>query len=142
MRTIVALIAGAIFGAGLFIGGMTDTNKVQGWLDLFGTWDPTLAFVLGGAIMPMLITWRIAAKKEKAVLGSPMPNPTSTVLDKNLLGGSALFGFGWALVGLCPGPAMAVMGFGGSSAWIFMAALIGGMMAYGGFNAIRQGKAA
>jgi len=141
MRLVVALIAGAMFGAGLFISGMTDTSKVQGWLDLFGAWDPTLAFVLGGAIIPMLITWRIAEKKDTAVLGSPMPKPTSTVLDANLLGGSAIFGFGWALVGLCPGPALVSLAFGGTSAWIFMAALIGGMMAYAGTGMIRKGNA-
>lgn len=136
MRLLVALIAGSIFGLGLLISGMTDTAKVQGWLDLFGNWDPTLAFVLGGAILPMLITWRIAAAREKSVLGDPMPAPSDPVIDSNLIGGSALFGFGWALVGLCPGPAMAVLGFGGPLVWIFFAAMIGGMMAYGGIKMI------
>lgn len=140
MRILISLIAGSIFGLGLLISGMTDTTKVQGWLDFFGAWDPTLAFVLGGAIIPMLIAWRAADRREKAVLGTPIPAPSEPVLDSRLLGGSALFGFGWALVGLCPGPAMAVMGFGGTSAWIFMAAMIGGMMLVGGFGLISKGR--
>ena len=140
MRLIVSLIAGAIFGLGLVISGMTDTTKVQGWLDFFGAWDPTLAFVLGGAIVPMLVAWQIAGQREKAVLGTPLPTPTDPVVDARLIGGSALFGFGWALVGLCPGPAMAVLGFGGSSAWLFFAAMAGGMMAVGGLGLVSLGK--
>ena len=131
MRLFIALISGGLFGAGLWVSGMTDTNKVRGWLDFFGDWDPTLAFVMGGAILPMLITWRIATKREKAVLGTPIPAPVEPVIDRKLLGGSALFGFGWALAGLCPGPAIAVLGYGGVSAWIFFAAMATGMFAWG-----------
>lgn len=141
MRILVALIAGSIFGLGLLLSGMTNTAKVQGWLDFFGAWDPTLAFVLGGAIIPMLITWRIAAVRRTAVLGNPIPSPSDPIIDSKLIGGSALFGFGWALVGLCPGPAMAVMGFGGTGAWIFFAAMAGGMMLTGGLGLISKGRA-
>ncbi|MGB1234907.1 MAG: DUF6691 family protein [Planktomarina sp.] len=141
MRILVAFIAGGLFGAGLLVSGMTDTAKVQGWLDLFGNWDPTLAFVLGGAILPMLVAWRVAARRDTAVLGTPIPAQSDPVIDGNLLGGSALFGFGWALVGLCPGPAMAVIGFGGTSALIFGAATVGGMMLLGGIRAIKVGAA-
>lgn len=140
MRLIVALIAGGLFGTGLLVSGMTNAAKVQGWLDLAGNWDPTLAFVLGGAIIPMLIAWQIAARREKAVLGDVIPTASDPVLDGKLLGGSALFGFGWALVGLCPGPAMAVLGFGGSSAWLFFAAMIGGMMVTGGLGLVSKGR--
>lgn len=142
MRLIVALFAGGLFGGGLLVSGMTDTNKVQGWLDFFGAWDPTLAFVLGGAILPMLVAWQIASRRERAVLGTAIPAPSEPVIDRRLIGGSALFGFGWALVGLCPGPAMAVLGFGGTSAWIFFAAMVGGMMLTGGLGMISRGKAA
>lgn len=142
MRILIALIAGGLFGAGLLVSGMTDTAKVQGWLDFFGDWDPTLAFVLGGAILPMLLAWKIAARRDRAVLGGPIPTPSDPVIDRRLLGGSALFGFGWALVGLCPGPAMAVLGFGGTSAMVFAAAMVGGMMAWGGFASIRAGRTA
>ncbi len=141
MRLIVALLAGGLFGGGLLVSGMTDTSKVQGWLDVFGAWDPTLAFVLGGAIVPMVIAWRIAGRRERSVLGTPIPAPSEPVIDARLIGGSALFGFGWALVGLCPGPAMAVLGFGGTSAWVFFAAMVGGMMLVGGLGLISRGKA-
>lgn len=140
MRFLIALLAGSLFGLGLFVSGMTDTGKVQGWLDLFGNWDPTLAFVLGGAIIPMLIAWRVAARRERAVLGTAVPAPSEPVIDARLISGSALFGFGWALVGLCPGPALAVLGFGGSSAWIFLAAMIGGMIAASGFGLISSAR--
>ena len=128
MRALVSLFTGALFGLGLTVSGMTDAAKVQGWLDLFGAWDPTLAFVLGGAILPMLIAWRIAARREQAILGGPLPAPSEPVIDAPLLGGSALFGFGWALVGLCPGPAMAVLGYGGTDTAVFFAAMVGGML--------------
>ncbi len=140
MRFLIALLAGGLFGAGLLTSGMTNTAKVQGWLDFFGAWDPTLAFVLGGAILPMLVAWQIAARRERAILGTPIPAPSEPVIDGRLIGGSALFGFGWALVGLCPGPAMAVLGFGGGPAWIFFAAMAGGMMLAGGLGLIGRGK--
>ncbi|MEM8979997.1 MAG: DUF6691 family protein [Pseudomonadota bacterium] len=127
MRLVVSLLTGSLFGLGLTVSGMTNTAKVQGWLDLFGQWDPTLAFVLGGAILPMLLAWRIAAKRERAMLGDPIPAPSEPVIDMRLLGGSALFGIGWALVGLCPGPAVAVLASGGLAPWIFFAAMLTGM---------------
>lgn len=128
MRGLFALLAGALFGAGLTVSGMTDTAKVQGWLDLFGNWDPTLAFVLGGAILPMLVAWRVAARRQRAVLGSYIPAPADPVIDRRLVVGSVLFGVGWALAGLCPGPALAVLGYGGSDAWLFFAAMAAGMV--------------
>lgn len=127
MRMIVSLFAGALFGAGLTISGMTDTTKVQGWLDLFGAWDPTLAFVLGGAILPMLLAWRIASQRAAPRFGAHFPMAATAHLDRRLVTGSALFGFGWALVGLCPGPAMAVLGHGGWPAMLFFAAMLAGM---------------
>ncbi|MGR3502642.1 DUF6691 family protein [Pseudaestuariivita sp.] len=129
MRSVVALFCGGLFGAGLTVSGMTNTTKVQGWLDLSGEWDPTLAFVLGGAIVPMLVAWAVARRRTRAVLGSPLPGPADPVIDRRLMGGSLLFGTGWALVGLCPGPAMAVLGFGGWPAFLFFAAMVLGMMA-------------
>jgi len=128
LRLLISLISGCIFGLGLMISGMTDTAKVQGWLDVFGAWDPTLAFVMGGAIIPMLIAWRIAAAREKAVLGSRMPSPTNITLDGKLIGGSILFGAGWAIAGFCPGPAMASLSFGGIPGIVFFAAMLVGML--------------
>lgn len=131
MRLVYALLAGALFGAGLHVSGMTDTTKVQGWLDLFGAWDPTLAFVLGGAILPMLIAWRVAARRESALTGAPFPSQPEPRLDARLIGGSALFGIGWALAGLCPGPAMASLSYGGLEGFVFFAAMITGMLIWG-----------
>lgn len=127
MRLLVSLFAGALFGAGLTLSGMTDTTKVQGWLDLFGAWDPTLAFVLGGAIIPMLLAWRIAARRAAPAYAPTFPARPSQHLDKRLITGSAFFGFGWAMVGLCPGPAMAVLAHGGWPALLFFAAMLIGM---------------
>ncbi|MBI1418172.1 MAG: hypothetical protein GC146_13195 [Limimaricola sp.] len=130
MRILFSAFAGGFFGLGLLISGMTDTARVQGWLDLFGAWDPTLAFVLGGAIIPMFIAWRIAARRKHALLGDAIPALPPQVIDAKLLGGSALFGVGWALVGLCPGPALAVLGFGGQGAVIFAGAMAAGMVGW------------
>lgn len=127
MRNVTALLAGAIFGLGLMLSGMTDTTKVQGWLDLFGNWDPTLAFVLGGAILPMLGAWKIANRRQTALLGNPIPALRDQILDRRLVVGSTLFGLGWALVGLCPGPAIASLSYGGTSGLIFFAAMAAGM---------------
>ena len=128
MRALFAFLAGALFGTGLLISGMTDTTKVQGWLDIFGDWDPTLAFVLGGAIIPMAIAWRFTTNRAPQ-LGGSFPAPAEPKLGRNLIIGSTLFGAGWGLAGLCPGPAMASLGFGGLGGLIFLIAMIAGMLA-------------
>lgn len=126
-RNLFAFLAGGLFGAGLLISGMVNTTKVQGWLDVFGTWDPTLAFVLGGAILPMALAWRISARRRVSVLGTTPPAATSTKITPNLVIGSVLFGMGWALAGLCPGPALASLSFGGWGGSIFLIAMVAGM---------------
>ena len=128
-RLLTSLIAGGIFGAGLLISGMTDTIKVQSWLDVFGDWDPTLAFVLGGAILPMAVAWRVAARRKASVLGFPLPAPPNREIDRDLITGSVLFGMGWALAGLCPGPALASLSFGGWGGLVFLLAMTAGMLA-------------
>ncbi|MFW2542363.1 DUF6691 family protein [Primorskyibacter sp. 2E107] len=128
LNLFVAFLAGGLFGAGLFTSGMTDTAKVQGWLDVFGAWDPTLAFVMGGAMIPMAIAWLIARRRTTALTGTPLPPPASTVIDSKLILGSVLFGIGWGLVGLCPGPAIASLSFGGPGLYVFLAAMISGML--------------
>ena len=128
MRALFAFLAGGLFGAGLLVSGMPDTTKVQGWLDIFGAWDPTLAFVLGGAILPMLFAWRVATSRTAAVLGTPIPPKPEPLLDRRLIGGSVMFGFGWALAGLCPGPAMASLSYGGMQGLIFFCAMVAGML--------------
>lgn len=134
MRLLVSFLAGGLFGAGLLVSGMTDTTKVQGWLDMFGAWDPTLAFVLGGAILPMLIAWQLAARRTSAALGTPIPPRHDPILDRRLIGGSALFGFGWALAGLCPGPALASLSYGGVQGLVFLLAMIAGMLIWRGLD--------
>ncbi len=129
MRGVAALAAGALFGLGLVLSGMTDTTKVQGWLDLFGAWDPTLAFVLGGAILPMAVAWRVAARRRMAVLGGALPARAEAEITPRLAIGSGLFGIGWGLSGLCPGPAMASLGFGGWQGLVFFVAMCAAMIA-------------
>ena len=99
MRALISLLAGSLFGAGLLISGMTDTTKVQGWLDMFGQWDPTLAFVMGGAILPMLIAWQLTTHR-RPMTGGHFPQPARAELDRRLILGSVLFGMGWGLAGL------------------------------------------
>lgn len=127
-REIVAFVAGGIFGSGLLVSGMIDTKKVQGWLDFFGDWDPTLAFVLGGAVLPMLFVWRIAEKRKVSVLGTPIPARSEPKLDRALVIGSLMFGAGWGLAGLCPGPALASFAIGGWGGALFFLAMVSGMV--------------
>lgn len=129
MRFFSALFAGGLFGLGLLVSGMTDTAKVRAWLDVTGDWDPTLAFVLGGAVLPMIFVWRVAAKMKVARTGTPIPAMPRQVIDTRLILGSILFGAGWALSGFCPGPAIASVSFGGASGLIFMLSMVIGMIA-------------
>ena len=128
MRILLSLIAGGLFGAGLFISGMTDTTKVQGWLDVFGNWDPTLAFVMGGAVIPMFFAWRLTHGR-KPLVGGDFPTLPRPELDHRLITGSVLFGMGWGLAGLCPGPALASLTYNGWGGLIFLAAMSAGMLA-------------
>lgn len=128
IRNLFAFLAGGLFGAGLLVSGMTNTEKVQGWLDIFGNWDPTLAFVLGGAILPMVVAWNMAARRARPVLGGAMPDKPGSQIDRNLMIGSLMFGAGWGLAGLCPGPAIASISWGGLGGVVFLLAMIGGMV--------------
>ena len=105
------------------LSGMTDTRSVQGFLDIAGVWNPTLAFVMIGAILPMALAWRIAARRKAAMLGNSFPPMPPPRFDARLIGGSMAFGAGWALTGLCPGPALASVGFGGWQGVVFLAAM-------------------
>ncbi|MCC6008699.1 MAG: hypothetical protein JJU40_13615 [Rhodobacteraceae bacterium] len=129
MRNLFAFLAGGLFGLGLMVSGMTDTNRVQGWLDVFGAWDPTLAFVLGGAILPMMLAWAYTRTRARAFLGTGFPGKPEPHIGRNLAVGSFLFGAGWALAGLCPGPAIASLSYGGLGGLVFLAAMIAGMLA-------------
>ncbi len=127
-RNLFAALAGGLFGTGLLISGMTDTIKVQGWLDIFGDWDPTLAFVMAGAMLPMTLAWRIAARMGRSRLGTPLPVTSDRRIGRNLMVGSVLFGMGWGLAGFCPGPALASLGSGGWGGLLFLSAMLAGMI--------------
>lgn len=127
-RGLAAFAAGALFGSGLLVSGMIDTKKVQGWLDFFGDWDPTLAFVLGGAVLPMVFVWRIAERRGRSLLGTPIPARTPARFDRALVLGSVMFGAGWGLAGLCPGPALASFAIGGWGGALFCLAMVSGMV--------------
>ena len=128
MRLVIALVCDTVFGAGLTIGGMTDPARVRGFLDLFGDWDPTLAFVMGGALLVMAIAWRFVPGMARPVFEDGFHLPTKSDLDGKLLGGAALFGIGWGVAGLCPGPGFAALAIEPLSAAVFVIAMIAGML--------------
>lgn len=127
MQIVMALMAGLIFGIGLVVSGMTNPAKVIGFLDLAGKWDPSLAFVMGGAILVGVVAFRFARKRERSLLGAVMRLPTATNIDRRLVMGSLAFGAGWGLAGYCPGPALASLASGGIKPMIFTLAMLAGM---------------
>jgi uncharacterized membrane protein YedE/YeeE len=127
MHILMALLAGLLFGIGLIVSGMTDPAKVVGFLDLAGNWDPSLGFVMGGAILVGAFAFGIARKRKQSLLGAPMRLPTATVIDRRLVLGSLAFGAGWGLGGYCPGPALASLASGEDKAMLFTLAMLAGM---------------
>ena len=127
MPTFLAFLAGAVFGVGLLVSGMADPAKVLGFLDLGGAWDPSLAFVMVGAILVGVIAFAAARRRSVSLLGLPLRMPTATRVDRRLAGGSLLFGIGWGLAGFCPGPALVALGMGEQKALVFVAAMLAGM---------------
>lgn len=126
MVAFVSLVCGILFGVGLAASGMTDPAKVQGFLDIFGYWDPSLIFVMGGAVTLTLITFRFVLKRQKPVLAETFDLPTTTQIDKKLLIGAALFGIGWGISGFCPGPAIASVAYLNPDIGIFLVSMFGG----------------
>ena len=120
-------LVGLLFGAGLELGGMTEPAKVRGFLDVFGAWDPTLMFVLVGALVVMAVAWRIQRGMLKPVVAAAFSVPTRTELTPRLIGGSALFGIGWGVAGLCPGPAISSVALNPIGAVIFVVSMLAGM---------------
>ena len=127
MRIFLAIASGLLFGIGLIAGGMTDPTKVQGFLDVFGHWDPSLAFVMGGAILVGIVGFAMARRRTLAWSGEAIELPQSRAVDKRLLAGGVLFGIGWGMGGLCPGPAITALGAGFVPAAWFVAAMLLGM---------------
>jgi uncharacterized membrane protein YedE/YeeE len=130
MQTIIALCIGLLFGTGLIVSGMTDPSKVLGFLDLAGRWDPSLALVMGGAILAAVPAFHFAAGRERALLDAAMRLPTATQIDRRLVLGSVAFGVGWGLAGYCPGPALASLAGGGAQPLTFVAAMLAGMVLF------------
>ena len=130
MNAIGAFAAGLIFGVGLIISGMTDPSTIIGFLDLAGAWDPSLAFVLGGAILVGFVAFRLARRRTASFLGGAMHIPNMRQIDRRLVLGSVTFGVGWGLAGYCPGPAVVAFGAGLDKAVVFVIAMVAGMALY------------
>lgn len=127
-RLLVALSAGAIFGAGLALSGMADPQRVRAFLDIFGAWDPTLAFVMGGALIPMAIAWAIQRRMLRPIVADAFDLPSTHKIDLPLAAGAVIFGIGWGISGLCPGPAIAGLALVPIQAVMAVAAIGAGMV--------------
>ncbi|HEV3424147.1 MAG TPA: YeeE/YedE family protein [Paraburkholderia sp.] len=130
MLIVNALLAGFVFGLGLLVSGMANPAKVLGFLDLAGRWDPSLAFVMVGAILVSTLAFHVARRRAFSMLGAPMQIPPARRIDRRLLAGSLLFGAGWGLAGFCPGPAIVSAGSAQPKAWLFVAAMVLGMTVF------------
>ena len=127
MYVVTSLLAGLVFGLGLIVSGMANPAKVLGFLDLAGRWDPSLAFVMAGAIGVGVVAFAIARTRTRSFLGAEMKLTTARHIDRRLIVGGLLFGIGWGVAGFCPGPALVALGMGESKAVIFVAAMLAGM---------------
>lgn len=130
MNRLTEFLVGLLFGTGLILSGMTDPGKVLGFLDLFGPWDPSLALVMGGAILVAVFAFTIAKKRTTTFLGGAMQLPTARDIDHRLVVGGLVFGAGWGLAGFCPGPAIVSLGAGQPKAALFVLAMLAGMLVY------------
>lgn len=134
MKALAAGVAGLVFGLGLIVAGMANPAKVLGFLDLAGAWDPSLAFVMGGAIALGVVAFPRISRRSQSVLNCPMRLPTAKVITPRLVGGSVLFGVGWGLAGICPGPGLVLLGAGLWQGGVFVAAMVLGMWLQGRFD--------
>lgn len=125
MPILFALLSGLVFGLGLILAGMANPAKVLAFLDIAGAWDPSLIFVMGGGILVAVFAFAYARGHDRSLLGFEFQLPKNTQLDRRLIGGSLIFGIGWGLAGICPGPALVLLGQG--KALIFVAAMLAGM---------------
>jgi uncharacterized membrane protein YedE/YeeE len=139
MLAIASLFAGLIFGVGLLVSGMANPAKVLGFLDLAGSWDPSLAFVMAGAVLVGLISFGIARRRTVSFLGQLLHLPTARDIDRRLIIGSVLFGIGWGIAGFCPGPALVALGSLNPKAVLFVVSMLAGMAL---FEYIERRKAA
>ncbi|KEF32361.1 MAG: YeeE/YedE family protein [Gammaproteobacteria bacterium] len=128
--SLASLLSGLIFGLGLIVSGMANPEKVLGFLDIAGLWDPSLAFVMGGAIIVGLGAFAIARKRTLSFLGFDMRIPTNNHIDKRLIIGGLAFGAGWGIAGFCPGPGLVALGAGEAKAAVFVASMVSGMIIF------------
>lgn len=129
-RYLPPLASGILFGAGLTVGGMVDPVRVRGFLDLTGAWDPTLAFVMGGALIVMAIAWKLQGGMKHPIFAEKFSLPDRQDIDARLVGGAALFGIGWGLAGICPGPALASLALVPLKILPFIGAMLLGMLLF------------
>jgi hypothetical protein len=134
MIFISALFAGLVFGLGLIVAGMANPAKVQAFLDLGGQWDPSLALVMGGAIACGVVAFHHARRRQASLLGAAMQLPGARGIDRRLIGGSLLFGIGWGLAGICPGPGLVLLGAASLKGLVFVAAMLAGMLLFEAFE--------
>ena len=140
LNVIFAFASGLLFGLGLIVAGMANPAKVIGFLDLAGAWDPSLAFVMVGAIVIGSLAFMFAGRKTKSMLGLGMQLPTSRHLDRRLILGSLIFGIGWGLGGICPGPAIVLLGTGAVKGIFFFATMVAGMGLFEWFEHIQRNR--
>jgi len=130
MRLLSAILAGLVFGIGLILSGLTNPAKVLAFLDLAGAWDPSLLFVMGGALLVAAPAYAIGMRGKRTLTGEPLNLPTASAIDRRLVLGSLVFGVGWGVAGYCPGPAVASLALGGWKPLLFFGAMLAGMGIY------------
>lgn len=140
-RIVSAFLAGVVFAVGLALAGMTQPSKVVGFLDFFGDWDPSLALVMGAAVVVHLLVHRLVLKRQSPLLGGSFALPTRRDITPQLIGGSLLFGVGWGLGGYCPGPGIVSLATGGAGALTFVSTMTIGMLVHQALESLRaRGK--
>jgi uncharacterized membrane protein YedE/YeeE len=139
-QTIIGLLSGILFGVGLAVSGMCDPVRVRAFLDIGGAFDPTLAFVMAGALMPMAIAWRVQKRLAHPLTSTSFDLPATNALDAKLVIGAALFGVGWGIAGLCPGPAIAGLVLAPAQAALFVVAMAGGMAIHRIYQELRRNR--
>ena len=142
MPLLFSLFSGLLFGLGLIVSGMADPDKVLGFLDLAGPWDPSLALVMAGAIGVGAVAFALARRRSVSLLGLPMKLPKARHIDRRLVIGSLVFGAGWGIAGFCPGPALVALGTGENQALVFTIAMLGGMVLFEVLEVLRRREAA
>jgi len=142
MYTAASFLAGLVFGLGLIVAGMANPAKVLGFLDLAGAWDPSLALVIGGAVAVGAGAFALMRGRARTLLGSPVLLPAARRVDRRLVFGSLVFGVGWGLAGICPGPALVLAGAGSAKGWVFLVAMLAGNALFEIFEALKAQRSA